>query len=104
VTDQQLDKPVGILWDGNGLNSPRNVLHVAQYKGEAMAESEVTYIRECAAADICPACKKPLTARIGRGDHDDGVFCSLDCHATWHAEALIRRHRARVERGTRCVG
>lgn len=51
-------------------------------------------IAEAAAKDICPECGKPLTDRVGTGSLVDGVFCSLNCQATFHHEYYLARARA----------
>ena len=65
-----------------------------------MAESEEGYLRSCLEQEICPACRKSTTKKVGSGLLKDGVFCSLDCYGEWHKGLLIRRHQDRVQRGS----
>lgn len=63
-----------------------------------MAEHEQEYLAQCRRDGICPRCQKPIPpgAGHGTGRHADGLFCSLDCFATYNQAQLIERHRARV--------
>jgi ribosomal protein L37AE/L43A len=40
----------------------------------------------------CPNCGKQLTSkRVGSGSFADGVFCGLDCLASFHADYFQER-------------
>jgi hypothetical protein len=42
--------------------------------------------------ETCPNCGKPLGRdRVGSGRHADGVFCSLGCQVTFHADYYDER-------------
>lgn len=62
-----------------------------------MADHEERYLQKCLADNVCPACLKPVVKKLGSGNQKDGVFCSLDCYANWHAETLRRRHQDRLK-------
>jgi hypothetical protein len=63
-----------------------------------MADDEQAYLRQCREQGLCPTCQRPLTNRVGSGQFKDGVFCSLDCSARWHAAALVKRHQERTKK------
>lgn len=44
---------------------------------------------------LCANCGKPIPegARVGSGRRADGSFCSLDCYAQFHGEALLQKAR-----------
>ena len=65
-----------------------------------MTENEGDYLRQCLAQNICPRCQNPITQKFGSGRSEDGVFCSLNCYGEWHKAILLRRHNARVKKGT----
>lgn len=65
-----------------------------------MAENEEDYLRQCLEQNICPACQRPITKKVGSGQLKDGVFCSLDCYGKWHQALLMRRHQDRVKKGS----
>lgn len=46
-------------------------------------------------AGACPQCDKPIPAGggIGTGRLDDGLFCSLECFASFHGDMLEERRR-----------
>jgi hypothetical protein len=44
--------------------------------------------------DRCPNCGQPLgTDRVGSGRLSDGIFCSLECLATFHDDYFDERAR-----------
>ena len=51
-----------------------------------MAEREETYLRHCLERGVCPYCGGPLIegTRVGTGQFEDGVFCSLGCQAEYY--------------------
>lgn len=52
-------------------------------------------IASAADADRCPECGAPLgDSRVGSGRIADGIFCSLACLSTFHADhfELRRKH------------
>jgi len=53
-------------------------------------------IEEANGAGRCPNCGHTLGPgrRVGSGSHSDGVFCSLDCQATFHQDYYVERARA----------
>lgn len=53
-------------------------------------------IDAAAAEGVCPNCGRPLTPenRIGSGRISDGIFCGLDCIATFHEDYFRERIRA----------
>lgn len=65
---------------------------------QQMAESEENYLRTCLDRSICPFCKRevPPGQRVGSGARCDGVFCSLDCYARYHALTIRERLRLRA--------
>jgi hypothetical protein len=63
-----------------------------------MAEAEQKYLAQCRTNGVCPACHGELSQRIGSGKLDDGVFCSLDCYASWHRASLVQRHKMQTQR------
>ena len=65
-----------------------------------MAESEKEYLLRCQSKNICPVCQKAIDKKVGSGSFSDGVFCSTSCFGKWNVEPLLRRHLARVEKGT----
>lgn len=49
-------------------------------------------IYEASKSDSCPHCGILLAkTRFGSGRHSDGVFCSLDCLATFHDDYYLQR-------------
>ncbi len=63
-----------------------------------MSENEKDYLEQCLAKNMCPTCQKPMTTKVGTGQFKDGVFCSLDCQAKWHENAMIKRHLERLKK------
>jgi hypothetical protein len=52
-------------------------------------------IAEANGAGACPNCRQPLGAdATGSGAFSHGVFCSLDCEATFHQDYFEERARA----------
>lgn len=64
-----------------------------------MAENEESYLSQCRQENLCPACRKPLTNKVGSGRFKDGVFCSQACYAKWHEAAMRNRHEERMKKG-----
>jgi hypothetical protein len=59
-----------------------------------MAINERKYLEKCLEAGICPYCKGALSrGRCGTGRTKEGVFCSLDCFARYHALTLKQKQQ-----------
>jgi hypothetical protein len=55
-------------------------------------------IERAAKTGTCPQCHRPVAGvEVGSGSRRDGVFCSQDCQATFHADY----YRARAEHSRR---
>ena len=68
-----------------------------------MAELDEKYLRESFDKKICPTCggSIPEKGGYGSGALKDGRFCSLDCYAKYHREAIAKRHKERLAQARR---
>jgi hypothetical protein len=51
-----------------------------------MDEVERLFLRSCLEEGRCPACGAPIRGGegVGSGSLDDGLFCRLECFASYH--------------------
>jgi hypothetical protein len=64
--------------------------------GDNTAEAKRQRIAEANAMGRCPNCGQPLDTGkpVGSGRRSEGIFCSLDCLATFHEDYFRERARA----------
>lgn len=64
-----------------------------RYGRHLMADKR-TQIEEERTRRLCPACSKPLPAPpgpVGTGRHADGLFCGIECLASFHEDYSEQR-------------